>query len=142
MPAPIIVDEFDKYKQRQQVLELFRTSSRGGQILRGTQDQHGQSFGLNMSRTSQRSNPVTFGGRTETDLYVASWGCHCSAGRLVLPVADELRTLGRQIAAAALWAAKAAVRASAERSSKDASRVYTVDWLKSFAVPAAIDSPC
>ena len=44
--APVVIDEFDLYSQRQKVLELFRTSSRGGEILRGTADQTGISYGV------------------------------------------------------------------------------------------------
>ena len=44
--APVLIDEFDKYAHRSRVLELFRTSSRGGQILRGTKDQTGRSYGV------------------------------------------------------------------------------------------------
>lgn len=42
----IMVDEFESDKHRQQILELFRTSSRGSTQLRGTSNQDGRSTGL------------------------------------------------------------------------------------------------
>jgi len=42
----ILCDEFEDNRHRDQVLQYFRTSSRGSQILRGTTGQAGQSYGL------------------------------------------------------------------------------------------------
>ena len=42
----LILDEFESDKHRQQILDLFRTSSRGGKMLRGTANQDGTEFGL------------------------------------------------------------------------------------------------
>ena len=42
----ILIDEFEHDKHRQAVLELFRTSSRGGKTIRGTADQKGLTFQL------------------------------------------------------------------------------------------------
>jgi hypothetical protein len=42
----ILIDEFEKSKDRHRILELLRTASRGSRILRGTVDQRGVSFGL------------------------------------------------------------------------------------------------
>lgn len=42
----ILIDEFESDSNRQKILELFRTSSRGGKIIRGTATQQGVSYGL------------------------------------------------------------------------------------------------
>ena len=42
----LIVDEFEHDNHRQKILELFRTSSRGGEVIRGTINQHGASYKL------------------------------------------------------------------------------------------------
>lgn len=42
----LIVDEFEHDSHRQKILELFRTSSRGGVIPRGTASQRGAKYGL------------------------------------------------------------------------------------------------
>jgi hypothetical protein len=42
----VILDEFEADAHRQKILELMRTSSRGGKITRGTANQKGTSFGL------------------------------------------------------------------------------------------------
>jgi hypothetical protein len=42
----LVVDEFEYDEHRQAILELFRTSSRGGSTIRGTADQRGASYKL------------------------------------------------------------------------------------------------
>ena len=42
----LIVDEFEHDSHRQRILELFRTSSRGGETIRGTADQRGAGYKL------------------------------------------------------------------------------------------------
>ncbi|HWA98898.1 MAG TPA: hypothetical protein VG713_10420 [Pirellulales bacterium] len=42
----ILLDEFEADQHRAKILELFRTSSRGGSVIRGTADQRGAKFSL------------------------------------------------------------------------------------------------
>lgn len=44
--TPILLDEFDKSRHRSAILDLIRTSTRGGVMVRGTTGQDGTSFGL------------------------------------------------------------------------------------------------
>jgi hypothetical protein len=137
--APVIIDEFDKYRQRQQVLELFRTSSRGGRILRGTQDQQGQSFGLKHLAHFAAIESGDIWGQDRNRFIRGELGLPLHRGRLVLPSPNELHTLGQQVAAAALWAAPAAVRLA------DAIKSTRIDGVhgrlvESFAVPAAMSA--
>jgi hypothetical protein len=106
--APILIDEFDKYQHRHRVLELFRTASRGGKVLRGTADQTGLAFGVKHIPwiaaiesgdlwTQDRNRFVRF-------------ELQAPAKRgLELPEETELTKLGLAIAAAAIWAATRAV---------------------------------
>ena len=42
----LLCDEFESDSHRQKILELFRTSTKGDKMLKGTTDQRGQKFGL------------------------------------------------------------------------------------------------
>ena len=42
----LLCDEFESDSHRQKILELFRTSTKGDKVLKGTTDQRGQKFGL------------------------------------------------------------------------------------------------
>jgi hypothetical protein len=134
--APVLLDEFDKYQHRQRVLELFRTSSRGGKVLRGTADQTGQQFGL---------RHIGWFAGTELGLI---WGpdrnrfiqmeLRLPEGRTIsLPGASELGELGRELAAAALWAAPRAKQLADEIKSTVIAGVHG-RLIESFSVPAAM----
>jgi energy-coupling factor transporter ATP-binding protein EcfA2 len=42
----VLVDEFENDKHRQQILDVFRVTSQGGTIVRGTSDQKGKTFNI------------------------------------------------------------------------------------------------
>jgi hypothetical protein len=134
----LLVDEFEHDQHRQKVLELFRASSRGGEVIRGTSDQKGRRFGLRLlpwmaavetglKREADRNRYIIF----ETER---------PDGRgngLNLPPEESLANLGMRILAVALTHVFPAVELA--------------DWLKrqkfdgvpsrvieSFSVPVAM----
>ncbi len=134
---PVVIDEFDKYRQRQLVLELFRTSSRGGTILRGTQDQNGLRFEVHHIGWFAAIESGDIWGADRNRFIRLELRPPASRGSLVLPAPEELRQLGRQLAAAALWAAPTATRLA---ESLRAVRIPGLPGrlVESFSVPAAM----
>jgi hypothetical protein len=135
--APVLIDEFDRYKDRAAVLELFRTSSRGGTVLRGTQNQRGVAFNL--------KHLVWFAGIELGDVWAqdrnrfvrAELRAPQNRGVLALPDAAQLRAFGEQLYAAALWAIPAAAPLA------DVIKSTRIDGvpgrlIESYAVPAAM----
>ena len=107
--APVVIDEFDLYSQRQKVLELFRTSSRGGEILRGTADQTGISYGVRHIAWFAAIESGDIWGQDRNRFIRLELLPPQNRGDLVLPSSRELAELGRQLMVAAIWAAPRAV---------------------------------
>jgi hypothetical protein len=134
--TPVMIDEFDKYQHRQRVLELFRTSSRAGKVLRGTADQTGQQFSLNHIPWFAAIESGDIWGQDRNRFIHIE--LEAPAGRaLTLPATSELAELGRQLAAAAIWAGHRSVQLA--DTIKD-SRIEGVHGrlIESFSVPAAM----
>lgn len=134
---PVIIDEFDKYRQRQQVLELFRTASRGGTILRGTQNQMGMEFGMRHLAWFFAIESGDIWGQDRNRFIRCELHLPNERGTLRLPPHDALREVGNIVVAVALWAAPAAIRlANAIKSTQ----IDNIDGrlVESFSVPAAM----
>jgi len=100
----ILIDEFEHDQHRQKVLELFRTSSRGGLTIRGTSDQKGVSFQLRhipwfaAIETGLKKQP-------DKNRFVILDLNEIPAdkrGKITLPTADQLRDLGLRLLAVGL----------------------------------------
>ena len=137
--APVLIDEFDLYKQRQQVLELFRTSSRGGEILRGTADQTGLRYGVRHIAWFAAIESGDVWGQDRNRFIRLELRPPQERGTLVLPGVSELAGLGRQLTAAALWAAPTAIVLADAIKSTVIPGVHG-RLVESFAVPAAMHS--
>jgi hypothetical protein len=135
--APVVIDEFDLYSQRQKVLELFRTSSRGGEILRGTADRTGISYGVRHIAWFAAIESGDVWGQDRNRFIRLELLPPEHRGELVLPGNQELAGLGRELAAGAIWAA---VTAGPLADSIKSTHVPGVHGrlVESFAVPAAM----
>ena len=134
--APVLIDEFDKYLHRQRVLELFRTSSRGGKVLRGTADQTGQQFGLrHIGWFAGIELGLVWG--PDRNRFIEMELRRPEGRSISLPGASELGELGRQLAAAALWAAPRARELADEIKATPIQDVHG-RLIESFSVPAAM----
>lgn len=135
----IIIDEFEHDNHRQEILELFRTSSRGAEIIRGTSDQKGTKFGL---RHIPWVGAIETGMRKAADRnrYVMLELRKVPTGRgsqLRVPSEPELRALGLKLLVLAMRHWKAAVRLAAVLQ---AHPVDGVDHraIETYAVPSAM----
>ena len=137
--APVVIDEFDQYTQRQKVLELFRTSSRGGEILRGTADQTGISYGVRHIAWFAAIESGDIWGQDRNRFIRLELRPPQNRGELVLPSTRELTGLGRQLMLAAIWAAPRAVEL-AESIRNTAVEGVHGRLVESFAVPAAMQA--
>ena len=135
--APVLVDEFDRYIQRQRVLELFRTSSRGGEVLRGTADQSGVRYGVRHIAWFAAIESGDVWGQDRNRFIRLELRPPEHRGELHLPGNQELAGLGRELAAGAIWAAVAAVPLADSIKSTHVPGVHG-RLVESFAVPAAM----
>jgi hypothetical protein len=135
--APVLIDEFDRYRQRQQVLELFRTSSRGGEVLRGTTDQAGIRYGVRHIAWFAAIESGDVWGQDRNRFIRLELRPPERRGDLQLPGSQELGELGRELAAAAIWAALTAVPLADSIKSTHVPGVHG-RLVESFAVPAAM----
>ena len=135
----ILCDEFEADKHREKILELFRTSSRGGKVLRGTAGQSGEHFGLRhivwvaaievgLHNEPDRNRFIEFDLQPPTKEM---------AGKLTLPPPKKLRALGQKTLAIAIRYAKAA-EAIATLFREEESRNSDVRVVESYSVPAGI----
>lgn len=111
----IMVDEFEHDKHRQQILSLFRSSTRGTDIVRGTSTQRAARFHL---RHIPWVSAIETGLRHAADRnrYIILDLAHIPKGRaskLTLPPVAELRDLGERLMAVAMAVWQAAKRLSA-----------------------------
>jgi len=135
--CPVLIDEFDKYRQRPQVLELFRTASRGGKVLRGTRDQRGKEFGVRHLAWFGAVESGDLWGQDRNRRIRLELDLPRNRGGLVLPGTQELAELGQRIAAAALWAAPAAAPLADRIKSTRVTGVHG-RLIECFSVPAAM----
>ncbi|MGO9114254.1 MAG: hypothetical protein ACLP9L_33990 [Thermoguttaceae bacterium] len=135
--APVVIDEFDLYKQRQQVLELFRTSSRGGEILRGTADQTGISYGVRHIAWFAAIESGDVWGQDRNRFIRLELLPPQNRGDLVLPGSRQLGELGRQLTVAAIWAAPRAVELAEAIRNTIVPNIHG-RLVESYAVPAAM----
>jgi hypothetical protein len=134
---PILIDEFDRYEQRQQVLQMFRTSSRGGTELRGTADQMGRRFSLRHMPLFAAIESGDIWSQDRNRFIRLEMRLPKNRGVLKLPGPDKLEELGQQLLAVALWAAPAAVPLADQIKG---TQIPNVDGrlVESFSVPAAM----
>jgi hypothetical protein len=137
--APVVIDEFDLYSQRQKVLELFRTSSRGGEILRGTADQTGVSYGVRHIAWFAAIESGDIWGQDRNRFIRLELLPPEHRGDLMLPGSRELTELGRLLTAAAIWAAPRAVELAESIRNTVVAGVHG-RLVESFAVPAAMQA--
>ncbi len=139
----LILDEFENSKEREKVLNLFRTSSRGSKKLMGTSSQDGTSYGLNhipwvaaievgLKREPDRNRFIIL----ELDTPPES-----EFGKLVLPPESWLVEHGQKLLAIALAHVQRAVPLAVELKS---TKVAGIDSrvIESYSVPAAILGVC
>lgn len=137
--AVVMVDEFEAGRNREESLEMFRASSRGDKVLRGTTGHKGMEFTLRhivwvaaiesgLVREPDRNRFITLEAQTPTAAL---------AGKLILPAPHVLNELGTKLLAVAvrnaLSARELAVRLKSERFEGIHPRV-----VESYAVPAAM----
>jgi hypothetical protein len=135
----VFLDEFESDQHRQRILELLRTSSRGGTIARGTADQRGRVFGmkhiawmaaieLGLTREADRNRFILLNlDRPPAATY----------GQMDLPGEDALADLGLRLLALAVTHAHAANKLAQKLKS------HVVDGvpsriIESYAIPAAM----
>ena len=138
----LAIDEFEGDDNRQKVLELLRTSTRGGTMPRGTSSGKSQEYGL---------KHIAWVGGIEVGLHEGADKnrfigldldgvdlSNTERKKLTLPSTAYLHELGERSAAVAIWSIRAA-RAMAEQIPAVV-RIEGVDtrYVESFAVPAAM----
>ena len=137
--AIVMVDEFEASKQREETLEMFRASSRGDKVLRGTAGHKGKEFTLRhiawvaaiesgLKREPDRNRFITL------EALPPNEGMQ---GKLVLPPSHQLSDMGMKLLAVAirygLEARQLAVSLKSHRIKGIHARA-----IESYAVPAAI----
>lgn len=137
--TPVIIDEFDQYRHRQQVFELFRTSSRGGKMLRGTANQQGIEFGVKHLAWFAAIESGDLWGQDRNRFIRLELFAPKHRGNLSLPSQAEFTTLGRQLVAVAIWAAPAAIKLADDIKGTRVEGVHG-RLVESFSVPAAMDA--
>ena len=135
--TPVLIDEFDKYRDRQRVMELFRTSSKGGKILRGTADQVGRQFGVQHIAWFAAIESGDLWGQDRNRFIRLELELPKERAKLSIPGQIELAKLGQQLAAVALWAAPAAVPLADQIKSTRITGVHG-RLIESFSVPASV----
>lgn len=135
----ILYDEFEKSPHRKSILEMFRPSSRGAKITRGTRSQITKEFSLNhifwvASIESGLLDQADINRFISLELHEVS---NEEFGRLSIPDGPSLRELGQKLLAVAVRHALAAKEMAIKI--KD-TRVEGVSgrFVESYAVPAAM----
>lgn len=135
----VMVDEFEGDTNRQKVLDLFRASSRGGEIFRGTADQRGRRFVI---RHIPWLGNIESGLKDEADrnrfivlnLERPPLGKH---GKITLPPESHLRELGHKILAMALVHFEDAKKFFFDLKKHQIPDIHG-RMIENYAVPAAI----
>jgi hypothetical protein len=134
-----MVDEFEAGKARDEILEMFRASSRGDKVLKGSAGHKGKEFTL---RHIAWVAAIESGLKREPDINrFITLEClppeEKMAGKLILPPPYEMEELGLKLLAVAvrygLEARELAVKMKSMRFAGIHARI-----IESFAVPAAI----
>lgn len=135
----VIADEFEKQRDREEILEMLRSSSRGGKILRGTTNQKGQEFRL---RHMVWVAAIEVGLTREPDrnrfiMLELMKPAEQMRNKLVLPSPAELAKLGQRILAVAVYSI---ARAKALAEILKDTRVEGINdrVVESHAVPCAM----
>ncbi len=102
--AAILVDEFENDGGRQKVLELFRTSSSGGKVIRGSSDQKGRTFEIRHIpwMAAIESGLTKAADRNRFIILDLNSLARSKRGNVMLPTAEELQSLGFRLMAIAL----------------------------------------
>lgn len=137
--TPVVVDEFDKYAHRQDILTFFRTSSRGGTVLRGSRSQQAVAQSVKHIPWFAAIEMGDLWAQDRNRFIRSSLDTLRNRGALQLPSADELRELGQQLMAAAIWAIPTA-RLLADRIKSTRFAGIHGRIVESFSVPAAMYS--
>jgi hypothetical protein len=135
----VLIDEFENDNKRQIILELFRTTSQGGVVIRGTSNQKGCSYRIQhipwmaaiesgLTKAADRNRFIVL------DLQPVGAG---RRGRLVLPGEIALAEIGLKLCAVALRYADDAMRVfgAIKGSTFDGVHGRVVE---SFSTPAAL----
>lgn len=139
----ILVDEFEHDRHRQQILNLFRSSTRGTDIIRGTTHQRAQKFHL---KHIPWVSAIETGLKSEADRsrYIILDLQAIPKGRpstLTLPGEDVLADLGKRLMVVALRNWKAAKRLAVVlkgRSYGEAGKEVDRRVVESYGVPCAM----
>lgn len=134
----VLIDEFEKSRERERVLEMLRTSSRGTKIVRGSATQKAVQFGLQhivwvaaieagLTKQADRNRFV------QLELLKAEKG---KENMLRVPPAEELEALGQRLLAVAIVGAHQAKEMAAEL--KQVKIKMDPRIIESYAVPAAM----
>lgn len=135
----VLIDEFEHDKHRQQILNLFRSSTRGTDIIRGTTHQRAQKFHL---KHIPWVSAIETGLRSEADRsrYITLDLQPIPKGRpstLRLPPEAELRELGTKLMVVAMRNWQAAKRLSVLLKSQSYGEVDR-RVVESYSVPCAM----
>jgi len=135
----ILVDEFENYRERREILEMFRLSSRGDQTTRGTSDQRGHKYQLRhmawvAAIESGLERQPDLNRFIQIELLPAEQG---KQGQLWLPEPSTLTFCGLQLLAIAIAHAIPAKRLAARLKSI---RVEGIDarTIENYSVPTAM----
>jgi hypothetical protein len=139
----VLCDEFESSKHRKQILEFFRTSSKGSRTLRGTTQQTSREYGLRhicwvtaveigLSRAPDRNRFIML------ELTPAPKGVR---GKLALPPLPHLEDLGQKLLAIAVRHAVAADALASQIKSQQFEGVHG-RVVESFSVPVAMLAVC
>lgn len=138
--CPILCDEFENSKHRQNVFEMIRAASRGDYVVMGTSDQKGRRYKLQqmfwvaaielgLQRAPDLNRFITF------TLGMPPAEEH---GKLVPPPDSELNALGQRLLAVAIHSACEAVNLAVELKSVRAQLGVDRRYVEGYAVPAAM----
>jgi hypothetical protein len=112
----VLIDEFEHDQHRERIMELFRTSSRGSETLRGTAGaQKGMKFGM---KHIPWMSAIEIGTKRAPDrnryILLELRKVEGNASTLVVPTPDELRILGIKLLSVAMRYWRRVVGLSAE----------------------------
>jgi len=135
----LIIDEFEDDANRKKILDMFRTSSRGGRMVRGTRDQRpgGQNFGLkHIAWVSSIELNLT----REPDanrFIILELAKVTGPAKLVLPDPEVLADLGQKLLAVAIRHWREMTRLSTAMKSRDMGGVSN-RIVEVYSVPVAV----
>jgi hypothetical protein len=138
----IMVDELEADAgNRQRILELFRTTSQGGQIVRGTSDQKGRSFGLrHIPWIAATESGLTAEADANRFIRLDTMKLPANKrGKLDLPGVSSQRDLGMRLCAVALHHVKRAIGIFQRLKSKRIKGVHG-RIVESYSVPASLQA--